>query len=123
MKISRLFSDENGDSHFKEIEVELNDAGEIGRLSQQFPVDKIIFRENDGNYNFDFHNSPQRQFIVLLDGEIQIETSLGVKRNFKAGEILLVEDTIGKGHKTKSIDGKLRRSIFITIGDENVKFE
>jgi homogentisate 1,2-dioxygenase len=123
MKITKLHSDEKGDSHFTEVEIELTDAGEIGRLSQNYPVNEIIFRENDGDYDLDFHNAPQRQFIVLLDGEIQIETSLGEIRNFKAGEILLVEDTTGKGHRTKSVDGKLRRSLFITLGDENVKFE
>ena len=118
MKITRLYSDENGESYFQDFEIELKDAGEIGMLSDNFPVKDIIFRETDGNYDFDFHNAPQRQFIILLDGIIEIKTSLGDTRKFKAGEILLAEDTSGKGHKTRSIDGKLRRSIFITLREE-----
>lgn len=58
---------------------------------------------------------PQKQYIILLDGGVEIETSLGEKRTFKTGEILLVEDTTGKGHKTKNIENKPRKSIFITI--------
>jgi hypothetical protein len=54
---------------------------------------------------------------VLLDGEIEIETSLGTKRNFKGGEILLVEDTTGKGHRTKNVRPEVRKSIFITLND------
>jgi uncharacterized cupin superfamily protein len=34
---------------------------------------------------------------VLLDGEIEIGTSTGEKRTFKGGDVLLVEDTTGKG--------------------------
>jgi len=121
--ITRLYNDEKGESHFTDIEVEIFDSGNIGKLSEKFPVNEIIFRETSGDYYYDFHNAPQRQFIILLEGEIQIETSLGEVRNFKAGEVLLVEDTEGKGHKTKSVDGKLRRSIFVTLGDNDVKIE
>ena len=123
MLITRLFSDESGDTHFSDVAVDLQDFGDIGKLSEKFQVNEILFRETGGDYDYDFHNAPERQFIILLDGIIEIETSLGAKRQFKSGEILLVEDTDGKGHKTKSIDGKLRRSIFITLGKNDVKYE
>lgn len=115
MKVTRLFTGEDKETHFETIDYELFDNGEIGKLSKKIPVKDLIFRETGGDYYFDFHPAPQKQFIVLLDGEIEIETGLGEKRRFSSGEILLVEDTFGRGHKTKSIDGKLRRSIFITI--------
>jgi len=121
MIVTRLYSDENGNSHFKDFEIELSDAGEIGKLSIKYPVKDIIFRETSGTYDYNFHTAPQKQFIILLDGIIEIETSLGRKREFRSGEILLVEDTEGKGHKTKSVDGNLRRSIFITLDDKHVK--
>ena len=123
MNITRLYSDESGDSHFENIEIELKDLGDIGRLSDKFPVKDIIFRETGGDYDYDFHNAPQKQFIILLDGVIEIETSLGEKRDFKSGEILLAEDISGKGHKTRSVDGKLRRSIFVTLGENDVKIK
>jgi hypothetical protein len=93
----------------------LKDAGTIGRLSASIPAREIIFREVEPTYDYDFHNAPQRQYIILLDGEIEIETSLGEIRRFKAGEILLVEDTEGKGHKTKNLQPIPRRSVFITL--------
>jgi hypothetical protein len=115
MKVTRLFTGEDRETHFEVMDYDLFDNGEIGRLSEKIAVKELIFRETDGDYNYDFHPAPQKQFIVLLDGEIEIETGLGEKRRFSAGDILLVEDTFGRGHKTKSIDKKLRRSIFITI--------
>ncbi|MFW9310935.1 hypothetical protein ACN9OS_11495, partial [Glaesserella parasuis] len=79
------------------------------------PAKSIIFREVEPSYDYNFHNAPQKQYIILLDGEIEIETSVGEKRRFKGGEILLVEDTTGKGHKTKNITPAKRKSIFVVI--------
>lgn len=50
-----------------------------------------------------------------MDGGVEIETSLGKKRSFQTGEVLLVEDTIGKGHKTKNLEQKERTSLFIHV--------
>lgn len=114
-KITRLYSDNNGESRFEDITIPLKDSGEIGLLSEMIPTGGIIFREVLPTYDYDFHNAPQRQYIILLDGEIEIETSLGDKRVFGAGEILLVEDTEGKGHKTRNLQPIKRKSIFITL--------
>ena len=113
--ITRIYNDANGDSHFEDVAVDLKDGGEIGFLSELVPAKGIIFREVLPSYDYDFHTAPQRQYIILLDGEIEIETSWGVKRRFKAGEVLLVEDTEGKGHKTRNLMPEKRKSIFIPI--------
>lgn len=113
--ITRIYSDSNGDSHFEDQQIPLEEAGDIGLLSAPLPAKNIIFREVVPSYDYDFHNAPQRQYIILLDGKIEIETSLGEIRQFGAGEILLVEDTTGKGHKTKNLLPVRRKSIFITL--------
>jgi hypothetical protein len=51
----------------------------------------------------------------MLDGEIEIETGSGETRRFSGGDLLLVEDTTDRGHRTRSVDGKLRRSLFIPM--------
>jgi len=43
-----------------------------------------------------------------LDGGVEIETSLGEIRKFQTGEILLVKDISGKGHKIKNLETKER---------------
>jgi hypothetical protein len=115
MKISRVYADAAGESHFDEVEIPLKDAGAIGRLSERHEVKSIIFRENDADYDFDWHCAPQRQYIVLLDGEIEIEASDGEKRRFSGGDILLVEDVAGRGHRTRTVNNKPRRSVFVTL--------
>jgi hypothetical protein len=95
--------------------VSMNNAGDIGALSETQSVKGIIFREVEPTYDYDFHNAPQKQYIILLDGGIEIETSLGETRKFGAGEILLVEDTTGKGHRTRNLKPEKRRSVVITL--------
>lgn len=114
-KVTRIYCDSNGESRFEDIEIPLKEAGEIGSLSDMIPAKEVIFRTVKPTYDYDFHHAPQRQYIILLDGEIEIETSLGKKRIFKGGDILLVEDTEGKGHKTRNLQNIERRSIFITL--------
>lgn len=113
--VVRIFADADGDSHFEEQVITLKDEGAIGKLSMPYPASQVIFREVEPTYDYDFHTAPQRQYIILLDGEIEIETSLHEKRIFRGGDILLVEDTTGKGHKTKNLQPIERKSIFISL--------
>lgn len=115
MQITRIYADAEGESHFEDVEISLSDAGEIGRLSQRFPATGIIFRENDPDYDYDWHTAPRRQYIILLDGEIEIQVSDGETRRFRGGDVLLVEDTTGRGHRTRITNGQPRRSIFVTL--------
>jgi len=115
MHYTRIYADANGDSHFEDVQVTLYDQGMVGLLSEKLPVATLQFRENAPTYNWDFHTAPARQFIVLLDGEIEITTSLGITRTFSAGAILLVEDTEGKGHKTRNLRQAKRTSLFIQL--------
>lgn len=113
--VTRVYADADGESHFEDIAIPLNDGGEIGFLSEAQKAGTVIFRKVVQQYDYDFHNAPARQYILLMDGVIEIETSLGDKRTFGAGEVLLVEDTTGKGHKTKNITDAIRSSVFITL--------
>jgi hypothetical protein len=115
MRLTRVYATPDGVSHFEDVEVPLRDAGAIGRLSEPEAARSVIFRETAPDYDYDWHPAPRRQYIVLLDGEIEIEVGDGEKRRFRGGDVLLVEDTEGRGHYTRTTDGKRRRSIFITL--------
>lgn len=118
MKYTRVYADSNGESHFDDIEITLEDNGDIGHLSAPLPAQSVVFRRNDPNYDYDWHCAPRRQFIILLDGAIEIEVSTGEKRVIKGGEILLVEDTWGRGHRTRHVEPAERHSVFIVLDNE-----
>ncbi len=118
ISITRIFADAAGETHFEALEIPLADAGIIGYLSETISARGVIFRENPADYFYDWHPAPDRQFIVMLDGEIEIEVSDGEVRRFRCGDVLLVEDTHGRGHKTRNIGGTPRRSLFILLDEK-----
>lgn len=115
MKITHVYTGSDDRTHFDEIDIALSDAGEIGRLSEIVPATGIIFRETDADYDYDWHPAPCRQFVVLLEGAIEIEVGDGEKRRFEGGDVLLLEDTSGKGHRTRTVDDRPRRSLFLRL--------
>ena len=115
MKITRVYSDSKGESHFGEVEIELKTKGPSGSLSEKFPATGIMFREVPSTYDYDWHNAPRRQYIINLDNGVEITVSDGETRRIGAGEVFLVEDTTGKGHISRAIDGKVRHCVFVTL--------
>ena len=115
MRIHNLYTDAQGQSHFRDIEVEWVEESRAGKLSKRLPATGIIFRETSGDYDLSWHPAPRRQYIINLDGGVQITASDGEARQIGAGEVILVEDVRGKGHLSKSIGGQMRHSIFVPI--------
>ena len=115
MHIHNLYADDNGETHFRDIEIEPASEGPGGKVSARFPATGIIFRTTEGSYAYDWHPAPRRQYIINLDAAVKITASDGESRVIGAGEILLVEDTRGKGHISQAVDGKFRHSVFVTL--------
>jgi hypothetical protein len=115
MKIVRVYTGADNKSHFEDIEVPLKNGGKVGSLSDLIKATGVIFRETGGDYNFDFHNAPRRQYVVNLEGEVEIEVGDGTKRILRTGDVMLAEDTTGQGHISRAVGGKPRKSLFITL--------
>jgi len=114
MRICHLYADANGDTHFRDLEIELTEEGPDGRTSRLFPAKGVIFRTTPGDWVFDWHSATRRQYIVNLDAPHQVQASDGETRIIGAGEIYLVEDMCGKGHLSRGL-GKFRHSLLIPI--------
>jgi hypothetical protein len=115
MHITRIYSDAQGTTHFDEIDVPVQPGGPIGQLSALQPATGIIFRETGPDYDYGWHTAPHRQYVIMLDGSVEIEVGDGEVRRFGAGAVLLLEDTTGRGHWSRAVDGQPRRSIFVTL--------
>jgi hypothetical protein len=117
MRITRLYTGPDGESHFEDLDIALHNGGPIGRLSERIPATGMILRETGGDYDYDWHCAPRRQAIVMLDGAVDVEIGDGTVRRFGPGDILLAEDTTGRGHRSRAVNNQPRRSIFITLDE------
>ncbi len=115
MKITRIYTGDDDESHFEDLELRLEDRGAVGRISSLERATGIVFRETDGSYDLDFHNAPRRQYVINLDGKVEIEIGDGTKRVFGPGAVFLAEDTTGRGHISRAVGGQPRRSIFVPL--------
>lgn len=115
MRIHNLYADEHGESHFRDIEVEWGEETAAGRLSARLPASGIIFRQVPSAYDLEWHPAPRRQYIINLDAGVRITASDGEVRIIGAGEVVLVEDTTGKGHLSQAVDRQMRHCIFVPI--------
>lgn len=105
---ARLFADEEGESHFEDITVELAladfaaSAPPMG-VAPSMPATHSAFIGGAAGWTGDWHVSSGRNLFVVLSGEWEIEASDGTLRKFSSPDVLLAEDTSGKGHRSRVI--------------------
>lgn len=118
MQYVRIYADEQGDSHFEDVSpamVAERYAGAQWLISQPLSVDELRFRRVTEEFPDEPHLAPRRQLIVSLAGESEVEVSDGETRRFGPGSVILVEDTAGKGHRTRRIGDTVRETLFISL--------
>lgn len=115
MKITRIYTGSDGQSHFEDVDIPLKQYRQGENRSELMRAKGIILRETSADFNWGWHNAPGRQFVITLKGEAEIEVGDGTKRRFGPGDIMLAEDLTGQGHITRGVRGRPRTSIFVTL--------
>jgi len=114
-KITRIYTGTDGESHFEDMVIPIEEKRGIGLKSELIKATGVIFGAMDENYEADWHNAPRRQFVITLEGEAEVEIGDGTKRRFRPGDVLLAEDTTGRGHISRGVNNQPRRVIFVTL--------
>jgi hypothetical protein len=108
IEYTRLFSDPQGGSHFENATVELEShdyappAPPLG-VSSGRSAEAIVFLALPVGWYGDWHPSPKAQWLVFMSGECEFETSDGELRRARAGDVVILDDTTGKGHRTRVV--------------------
>lgn len=116
MKYMRLFTGPDKKSHFETLKPDFVERRKLGSYSKAYPVSSLMFREFNEGLFFDWHCAPRAQYIVYLEGQVEVATTSGQKFVFNPGDVLLAEDITGEGHTTKTLTSG--RSLVIPAGDE-----
>jgi quercetin dioxygenase-like cupin family protein len=111
----RLFTGDDGQSHFHVGEIEWSEVTALGALSHSEPAHAITFEETAAGASLDWHNAPHRQYVITLSGRLEFETRSGKRQIVEPGDILLAEDTTGGGHRWRLIDDQPWRRAYVTI--------
>jgi hypothetical protein len=115
--ITRLYTGQDGQTHFEEVEVKLG-GNPLNQLSEMFKVTGAeIHRSPVGRVN-DWHVAPRRQFVITLSGRGEIEVAGGKKLSVGPGNIELAEDLTGKGHITRVVGNEDRVTIQLPLADQ-----
>ena len=104
MRYTILYTGDDGKSYFEEKTLKMNkidtpDGSDFGFLSNNFNASSILFGQ--APQELPKHNTPTKQFVIMLSGVMEIESTTGEKRSFKEGDILLAYDLEGDGHYTR----------------------
>ncbi len=114
MNYTRIFAGPDGNSHFENVETPLKN-GAKGAQSVTMKATGVFFRVTGADYDLDWHHPDHRQFVITLEGEVDVVASDGTTRRFGPGDIMLADDTTGKGHISKAVGNKPRRAVFVTL--------
>ena len=115
MRLVRMFAGEDGQSHFEEIDLpaKADAVGETGILLKA--SGRVIMRRVLPGPDAGWHTAPRLQYVVVLSGEMDVEVAGGVVRRFRPGDVLLTEDTTGKGHITRTVGDTPRVMLHIPL--------
>lgn len=110
IQLTTLKTDADGESYFDEAPLGLDlvdfaPPAPALLMSQPMEAKRAIVLVLPDGWFGDLHPAPSRQVIVLIKGKLEVGASNGDVRQFGPGDMVLVEDTTGKGHSTRSIEG------------------
>ncbi len=110
MAIIRVFTGEDGESHFEE----LDPASHPMLRSAQAAVE-IEFKPMRAGYFNDWHTAPRRQYVITLSGEAEVGIGDGTVYRFRPGDVLLADDLSGRGHTMRTIGDQPHLTVQIRL--------
>ena len=116
----RLFSDEQGETHFEEIRSTLGRVDFAYGMPPVFVSEEIAAQASSyfgapAGWESDWHPSSGLHLFAVLTGVWEVTASDGETRKFSKGDVLLVEDTAGKGHSSRVIGNEESLALLVVL--------
>lgn len=116
MKLYRLYTGADGQSHLEPLQVPFELEGKLARAPMQAATGVIFTRFEPGAF-VDWHTAPRRQYVITLSGAGEIGLGDGSVHRFGPGEGILAEDLTGQGHTTRAVGDVPRVTMAIPLAD------
>jgi quercetin dioxygenase-like cupin family protein len=111
----RLWTGEDGNSHFEEGSIDLEPGARGDWLSAKPAAASVSFQETAPGGAFAWHRAPVRQLVITLSGTLDFQTREGEHFMLHPGDILLAEDTCGSGHSWRLTDNSPWRRAYVVL--------
>lgn len=114
------YADAQGESHVEELETELILSDFAPPAPQIFvspatPAAGFAYLHAPVGWDGGWHPSPRRQLFILLRGGLEGETSDGQKIKMQSGDVILLEDTFGRGHASRVIGSDAVEALVVAL--------
>jgi len=109
MNAFRLFTGADNASHLQ--------RGTIA-LDRRTDAAAVHFKESPPHAAFDWHEAPERQYVITLAGTLEFTTRDGETFVIRPGDVLVADDTAGTGHKWRLIDDQPWRRCYVVLKPE-----
>ena len=112
MQIVRVYSGDDGESHFEDIAPE-----EMVAIAKRLGEGDIQLIERPATSFVDYHIAPRRQYVLHLLGAAEYETADGSRRRLVPGDIIVAEDLTGHGHIARGLGEGQRFILAIPLAE------
>jgi hypothetical protein len=119
LRCVRLWSGLDGESHFEEGAIDLEPGPRGDGLSDKFPDAAASFQETRADPKLGWHTDPARQLVITLSATLEFMTHEGLF-SLRPGDILLTEDTSGRGHDWRLVGDQPWRRLYAVLDRDAV---
>jgi hypothetical protein len=109
MKIIHLYTGDDGQSHFADLECA--EGGDRYGIELGSGVRGVAFHDIPPGFSNDYHNAPRRQIVLQLTGQGEYICGDGTSRILGPGDILLADDLTGQGHRSREVSAPRRQAL------------
>lgn len=120
MKLVHLHGDDAGETHLRTVELQERDteAGRVRNLGRipatTAGLGGFVGRKPDVG----MHNAPRRQLLVVLDGALEIVTSLDQREVLHPGDVLFADDVGTRGHVSRDVGDDPLSILAVGVADD-----
>lgn len=111
----RLFTDEHGQVQAQEGGLQYETAERGDHTTRTFSAKQVFYRSTTAPASSDWHLDPTRQFVITLQGHLAFETETGQAFELQRGDVLLTEETAGKGHRWRMLGDEPWVRVYVTL--------
>lgn len=122
MHYLRIYADASDASHFADTNVATDSSvfappAPTLNISPAMPASQVFFAGLPAVWDGDWHPTPRRQFFAVLRGGMEFEVSDGEVRRVGPGDVVLLEGTTGRGHRSSNLASEETFLLMVQIPD------